>query len=195
MAIIGLDLDGTTVIYNHAIARHIIRILGLNLTEDEFLARFPNPDTYNFTNWSDIDSFETFKKFHVDAVNNGIYRELEMFDGASAALNKLSAAGHHIRVITSRFVKGGQHAIVVADTAWSLDKNKIPYKDIMFTARKTDVFADVYIDDSPENIIAFQKADRPYIIFDALYNRHLEGPRVDNWEDCYDLLSQYPVTV
>jgi len=195
MAIFGLDCDGTIATYSRSYANHIIRQLGLKLTPEEALLRFPDPDTYSFTNWQDIVDFNTFKQYHVDAVNHGIYRELELFTGAAEALNALSDEGHHIRVITSRFVKGGQHQIVVSDTAWWLDDKKIPYKDIIFTARKTDIFADVYIDDSPENILTFQKAGRPYIIFDALYNRHLEGPRVDNWEDAYKLLAAYPVTV
>lgn len=185
MSIIGLDLDGTATAYNRGIACSIAREHGIEIDSPEFVQHFPAEHPYNFDNWTHITDFSVFKDYHARAVENGIYRDLEVFKGAEEALWKLSEEGHHIRVITSRFVKGGQHAKVVADTAYWLDKNNIPYKDIMFTARKTDVFADVYIDDAPSNLFSFQKADRPYIIFDAFYNRDIEGPRVDNWDDAY----------
>lgn len=186
--IIGLDLDGTTVKYNAALADHIIKQLGLVLTPEERALAFPDPDTYNFTNWKYVPDFAAFKKFHTQAVEDGIYRDLQLIEGADEFLWKLSEAGHHIRVITSRFVKGGQHQKVVTDTSYSLENLHIPYKDLMFTARKTDIFADVYVDDSPDNILSFQRANRPYIIFDQVYNRDLEGPRVTNWADAYKLI-------
>lgn len=187
--ILGLDLDGTTCKYSPALAATIIEQEKLTLSDEEYALLFPEPDTYNFTNWKYIVDFATFKRYHTTAVDLGIYQTLELLDGADEALWKLSEAGHHIRVITSRFVKGGQHARVVSDTAQWLDKNNIPYRDIMFTARKTDIYADLYLDDSPENIISFQKANRPFVIFDALYNRDLEGPRVTNWFEAYDTIT------
>jgi len=194
MSIFGLDLDEVSAKYRLGFKADIMRQKQLTLTDEEIELFFSKEDdSYDFASWKYITDYASFKKLHSEAVEYGIYRTLEAMEDVSKYTWMLSEEGHHIRVITSRFVKGGQHEKVVTDTAYWLNKVDIPYKDIIFTARKTDIFADVYIDDSPSNIISFQKAQRPYIIFDTAYNRDLEGLRVFNWKETYDILTTYPV--
>jgi 5'-nucleotidase len=186
--IIGIDLDGCAGDYTGALRKFVGDALGI--PENERMDVFPVPADYNFSNWKYVAT--EFVKHHSEAVTAGIYAEMDMIPKASETLWKLDHDGHHMRVITSRFVKKRQHARVITSTAEWLDKNDIPYHDIMFVQRKMDVFADVNIDDSPENIINFQKAGRNYIIFDQPYNQHLEGPRAYNWDDVYAYISTLP---
>ena len=180
--IIGLDLDGVSAEYIDGLRQSIARERGYT---PEQVAEFLPPVTdYGFSNWDNLG--EDFVKFHTDAVERGLYAGIPSIQGASETLWKLSDEGHHIRVITKRFVKNGQHGKVVADTAAWLDAVNIPYRDLAFLGKKTDLYADIYIDDAPSNITAFQEAGANYIIFDAPYNQGLPGWRVQNWEEVYD---------
>jgi len=187
--IIGVDLDGCTGDYVGALRKFVSDNLGI--PEEDRLTTFPVPSDYNFTNWPHVST--EFVKYHSEAVAMGLYRDMDVMPGASDTLWKLNNEGHHLRVITSRFVQHGQNFRVVSSTGEWLDKHDLPYRDIMFVRDKVDVFADVYIDDSPDNILNFQKAGRRVIIFDAPYNQGMVGLRAYNWDDVYYYLSELNV--
>jgi beta-phosphoglucomutase-like phosphatase (HAD superfamily) len=48
---------------------------------------------------------------------------------------------------------------------------------------KGAVGAHVYIDDAPENILGLRRQGCKTIVFSNSTNRHLPGPRADNWSD------------
>lgn len=175
---LGLDLDGVTAHYYRYMRTYCAREFGVTPES------LPEPLFYSFveSKWG-FESEEHFRRVHGEAVEAGMYANLEVFDGASEALWRLSDAGYHIRVITSRFVNHMQHGKVVAQTAEWLDAKNIPYRDLVFTSHKTEIDAHLYIDDSPSNIKAFQEAGKDVLIFDAPYNRSLDGPRAYNWDD------------
>lgn len=183
--IIGVDLDEVCAEYYEGLRDFIA--LEDNLTPDVALSLYPNPDTYNMQSWKDFP--DKFVEVHERAVNQGLYQKLKPIAGASEVLWKLNNEGHHLRVITSRFVLHGQHSKVLSHTAEWLDFNDIPYRDISFVARKGDIFADVYIDDSPTNIHVFNELKRKVIIFDRLYNKDIEGLRAHNWDDVYNIIT------
>lgn len=185
--VIGVDLDGVCGKYYDALRRHVAR--ENNIPEHEIENIYPDPTTYDMIEWPDFE--QNFIKYHTDAVEDGIFMNMEPIEGASDTLWALSEAGYHLRIITSRFVRHGQNAQVISDTAYWLDKNSIPYRDIMFVKDKPDVYADVYIDDSPENIMRLEAAGRRVIIFDAPYNRNLVGYRAMNWREVQSLVSLF----
>lgn len=184
--IIGVDLDGVTGKYVEVLRTFVSNQLGI--PEAERMTMFPEPIDYNFTNWPHVSN--DFVKFHSEAVAAGLYKDMDVMDGASETLWRLNGEGDHLRVITSRFVKHGQNYKVVANTAEWLDKNDIPYRDIMFVHEKVDVYADVYIDDSPSNILKFDAAGRTVIIFDAPYNQGMAGMRAYTWDDVYEFICE-----
>lgn len=187
---VGLDLDGVTAQYVQYLRKYVAKDFGVE--EDSI----PDPHSYSFyeSGWG-FESEEHFRAVHGRAVDEGMYAALEMYEGASEALWRLSDAGYHIRVITSRFVNHGQNATVVAQTAAWLDSNNIPYRDIVFTGHKTEIEADIYIDDSPSNIRAFEAAGKDVLIFDAPYNQSFVGPRAHNWDDVVKFIeNNYPLT-
>lgn len=189
--IIGVDLDGVTGNYTGAFRRYAAE--AYNIPELEVMAAFPEPDDYAFTKWMHVG--QDFVGNHAQAVANGLYREMEVMDKASETLWKLDSEGHRIRIITSRFVKHGQNYKVVANTAEWLDKHDIPYRDILFMSDKADVTADVFVDDSPDNIVALRAAGKPVIVYDALYNRHMGDEfRAYNWDDVYSLINEIRLT-
>jgi len=179
--IIGVDLDGVCAEYYAGLRLFIAE--EKNITPEEALELYPEPVSYNMDGWPGFP--DEFLATHTKAVSQGLYTRLAAIKGASETLWRLSDEGHHIRIITSRFVSHGQNGTVIAQTAKWLDKNRIPYRDLMFVRHKPDVFADVYIDDAPENIFAFQKRNHEVIIYDTLYNQHIEGRHAKNWGQVY----------
>jgi 5'(3')-deoxyribonucleotidase len=71
--------------------------------------------------------------------------------------------------------------------AW-LDYHDIPYWDLCFMSDKGAVGADLYIEDSPDNIAKLRRDNHPTIVFTNPTNRTLEGPRANSWDEVYDLV-------
>jgi 5'(3')-deoxyribonucleotidase len=55
---------------------------------------------------------------------------------------------------------------------------------------KDQVGADVYIDDSPQNIAALRGAGHYAICFANSANKGIEVPRARKWEDVYQLIKE-----
>lgn len=174
---ISVDLDGVCAKYNDYLRTVVAKHSGHH---EEAL---PEPEFYSFveSGWPLKDENE-YAEVHCGAVADGLYRKLESIAGSTRVLHQLAAKGHHLRVVTARFVRPGQHAQVCADTVEWLDhavdsnghvildeegepysfneammkgidsQRRVPYEDICFTALKQDVTVDAYIDDSPSNI-------------------------------------------
>jgi 5'-nucleotidase len=185
---IGVDLDGVVADYESKLRELAAEIMG------EDLRRFPPA-----RNWDLIEAGWPFKDHahylavHREAVQeHGLFRRLTPIDGASEALWRMSDAGIRIRIVTHRLVVNFAHAATVSDTVNWLDDKRIPYRDICFVRDKAEVGADLYIDDSPSNIINLRAAagDDAVITFDHLYNRNLPGLRVRNWDDILEVVAE-----
>lgn len=112
-----------------------------------------------------------------------MFRDMPVIPGASEVLWRLSDQGIWIRIISHRLYVNWGHATAAGDTADWLDRANIPYRDLCFIGAKSALHADLYIDDGPHNIEAFQSDNRKVIIFDQPYNRHLPGMRAHTWDD------------
>ena len=108
---------------------------------------------------------------------------------ATYGLWRLSDAGVWIRIITHRIYGNWGHAVAVGDTVTWLDTVGIPYRDLCFLGAKPQVEADCYIDDAPHNVEALRATGAYVIVFDQLYNRHLDGPRAADWTEVEDLVA------
>jgi len=118
-----------------------------------------------------------------------MFASLGEIPGASDTLWRLSDAGVHIRVITHRLYVSWEHADVVAQTVTWLQQPRadgrplIPYRDLCFMGDKTDVGADLYVDDAPHNVSALRAAHADVICFDAPYNQGIPGLRATSWAE------------
>jgi 5'-nucleotidase len=175
--VLGVDLDGVCGDYETAFRESVARRFGW----DE--ADLPPQTTMDaYSEWG--MTFEQFEEAHRHAVaEDRMFRTMPPLPGVSEALWRLSDAGVWIRVITARLLFNGIHEASAADTAYWLDANDIPYRDLCFINTKPDVGADLYVDDSPGNVVALREAGRTTVVFDQPYNRHLPGPRAASWED------------
>jgi 5'-nucleotidase len=173
--VLGVDLDAVCADYEDALRGSVVRHLGLDRD-----ALLPQTRWDAYSEWG--LTFEQFEEAHRRAVvEDRIFREMAPLPGVSEALWELSDAGVWIRIITHRLIFNGAHEVSAADTAWWLDHHRIPYRDLCFIGDKPDVGADVYVDDSPRNVLSLRRAGRTTLVFDQPYNQHLAGPRVHDW--------------
>ena len=178
---IGVDLDGVVADYETRFREIAIEILGENPR------RFPPARHWNLVEagWP-FENEAHFFAVHREAVQeHGLFRRLNPVPGASEALWRISDAGVRIRIVTHRLVVNFAHAAAVSDTVNWLDDKRIPYRDICFVRDKAEVGADIYVDDSPVNVLSLRQSagEDAVIVFDQLYNRHLTGPRAADWEE------------
>jgi 5'-nucleotidase len=180
--VLGVDLDGVCGDYESALRASVASRRGV---EPSSLP--PQARTGTFEEWG-LDA-AGFREAHRAAVTEDrIFRTMQPFPDVAEVLWRLSDAGVWIRVITHRLLFNGLHEASAADTAVWLDQHDIPYRDLCFIGDKAMVGADVYIDDSPHNIMNLRDAGRTAVVFDQLYNRHLDGPRVHGWTEVEPLV-------
>lgn len=135
--------------------------------------------TYGLPEWG-IADYTAMHRFAV--TQRGLFRNMEVIEGAAPALRRLSEADTHIRIITHRLFIAHFHREAVQQTVDWLDNYGIPYRDLCFTGMKVAVGADLYIEDTPSNVEAL-RAVAPTIVFTNSTNRELPGPRADDWTE------------
>lgn len=72
-------------------------------------------------------------------------------------------------------------------TGW-LDHHGIPCWDLCFMKQKEQVGADIYVDDTPQNIT---ESPRPWLLRDLLREQHEQDdrcPRANKWDEVYELV-------
>ena len=112
-----------------------------------------------------------------------LFRKLKPIAGAAQTLRRLSENDIRIRIITHRLYIKYFHQQAIDQTIEWLDRYDIPYWDLCFMKDKAAVGADLYIDDSPENVKRLRAGDHDTIIFTNSTNRDLEGLRANNWTE------------
>lgn len=185
--VLGVDLDGVVADYEAAFRVCVAAQRGLDP------ASIPEQQLWSFADdpgWP-ISSLEEFSECHRRAVvEQRMFREMPMVPGASQALWRLSDAGVHIRVISSRLCVNFAHERAAADTVAWLEEHRIPYRDLCLVSTRTaksDVEADAYVDDSPRVLADLVAAGRGTVFcMDRAYNRTSPGLRVTAWDQVAD---------
>jgi len=182
--VLGVDLDGVCADYEGAFRASVAR------QYDRPPDSMPPQTVMDaYSQWG--LTFEAFEEAHRRAVlEDRIFRHMAPLPGVSDALWQLSDAGVWIRIITHRLIFNWAHETSAADTAAWLDAHQIPYRDLCFIGDKPNVGADLYVDDSPANILSLRAAGRTAIVFDQPYNRDLPAPRAHSWDTVVELVVQ-----
>jgi len=130
--------------------------------------------------------YEALHRFAV--TQRDLFGTLKPMPGGPVALRRLSNEGIRIRIITHRLFIKYFHQAAVAQTVRWLDHYDIPYWDLCFMRDKSAVGADLYIDDSPDNVLQLRADGHRTIVFSNPTNRALEGPRADDWDQVVQLV-------
>ena len=175
--IFGVDLDGVVGDFYG-----IIRKIASEWLQKPLDALTPEV-SFGLSEWG-LEEFGGYDRLHRFAVTQrNIFRDMEPIEHAAAILRKLSNQGIRVRIITHRLFLKFSHRTTITQTVDWLDNFDIPYWDICFMNDKGAVGANVYIDDAPDNINNLRKLGCKTIVFSNSTNRHLPGPRADNWFD------------
>jgi 5'(3')-deoxyribonucleotidase len=183
--VLGVDLDGVVADFYAALRPVAAEWRGVSVET------LPLEVSYGLPEWKldEVGGYEGLHRFAV--TQRDLFRNLQPIHGAPAALRRISAAGIRIRIITHRLFIKYFHREALNQTIEWLDHHGIPYWDLCFMKDKGAVGADLYIEDSPENVMQLRNAGHETIVFANSTNRDLEAPRVDSWEEVERLVYEY----
>ncbi len=187
---IGIDIDNVISNFNEVLLNEYIK-------HDKTLRNSGviNKDTYirNMFDWSEEEE-EIFYHSNIER----IAKSLKALDGAKEYIDKLKQEGHLIYIITGR--DNGEYSDPINMTKDWLNKFNIYYDELIFTnaydkQSKAKVCLnnniDIMIDDSISMCTnCIQQGIRTFLM-DTTYNRKINIPRVHNWKEIYDKISNY----
>jgi len=180
--ILGVDLDGVCADFYGR-----MREIAAEWFERP-LAELTERPSYALAEWG-VETPAQYASLHRFAVlQRALFKTCGMVPGARRYLRRLSDEGVRIRIITHRlFIDYSHNETVVQTTTW-LDDHGIPYRDLCFMKDKEQVGADIYVDDSPENIRLLRDRGLYTICFANSTNQDLGPPIAGGWEDVYNLV-------
>ncbi len=183
--VLGVDLDGVVADFARGLKPIAAEWLGVaeGTLTDEI--------SYGFREWG-LERAGGYDALHRFAVKEReLFARLAPIPGAPAALRRLSAIGEvRIRIITHRLYIHWFHKEAIRQTTEWLEHHGIPYWDICFMRDKAAVGANLYLEDSPDNIRALRAAGHETIVVVNPTNRDLPGPRADSWEEIERLVRE-----
>jgi len=179
--VFGVDLDGVCFDYYGSIKPYAAAWMGKQ-PED-----LPGEAVYGFKPWG-IDEHGGYDPLHQYLLDKRFFADGPALPGAAEALNRLSDRHVRIRIITHRLYVSGGHQEAVSQTVEWLERNGIPYWDLCFVKDKPVVGADLYIEDTPNNVIALREAGHPTIVFANTSNVELPGRRVSDWAEVEEIV-------
>jgi 5'(3')-deoxyribonucleotidase len=181
--VFGVDLDGVCADFYRGLRPIAAEWLGVDLES------LPERVSWGLPEWGVDKAPGGYDALHRFAVTQrDLFRVLPPMPGAPMALRKLSAAHVRIRIISHRLLIKYFHQMAARQTIEWLDKHDIPYWDLCLMQEKAAVGADLYIEDSPDNIRRLRAEKRKTIIFTNSTNEDLPGLRADNWEQVVEIV-------
>lgn len=181
--VLGLDLDGVCAdFYDHM--RQMVAIWrGVDADSLD-----PNV-AYGLKDWGVLSG--EYTRIHRWAVTQeDFFLNVSPIDGAIQSTRRLATEGVRIRIITHRLFVDYFHEKAVAQTVKWLDRHAIPYRDLCFSEDKTAVRADLYVEDTPDNITALERVG-PVIAFTNSTNRDMSPApklRANSWPEAEQLI-------
>ncbi|HWO72726.1 MAG TPA: 5'-nucleotidase [Dehalococcoidia bacterium] len=180
--ILGVDLDGVCADFYGRMREIAAEWFERPLEE---LTQSPS---YSLKEWG-VESQDQYESLHRFAVTQrALFKTSPLIPGARRYLRLLSDEGVRIRIITHRLFIHFFHREAVSQTVDWLDAHGIPYWDLCFMKDKEQVGADIYIDDSPDNVKALRSKGLYTICFLNSTNRDLGPPAAASWQEVYELV-------
>ncbi|HWQ25274.1 MAG TPA: hypothetical protein VN367_00700 [Chlorobaculum sp.] len=183
--VIGVDLDGVCADFYGRMRQIAAEWFERPIDE------LPAEVSYGLSEWgiADKNHYDSLHRFAV--TQRELFSSMEMVPGARKYLRLLSDEGYRIRIITHRLFIHYFHATAVQQTVNWLDSHGIPYWDLCFMKEKSQVGADIYIEDTPANVEQLRNKELYTICFGNSTNRHIAEPRANSWQEVYDLVSAW----
>lgn len=185
--VLGLDLDGCCADFYSYMREVAAEWKGVAVDDLD-------PDvTYGMKEWGLLpDEYERIHRFAV--TQRDLFEKMPPIPGAPQAIRRLGTEGIRIRIITHRLFIRWFHETAVAQTVRWLDNHGVPYWDLCFMRDKEAVEADVYVEDSLDNIRRLVEEQRRVVVYGNSTNA-AELPdseyilaRVESWTEAEGLI-------
>jgi hypothetical protein len=181
--VFGVDLDGVVADFYGGLRPIAAEWLGVELDT------LPERVSWGLTEWGVEAAPGGYERLHRFAVTQReLFLSMPPMAGAPQALRRLSIEGVRIRIITHRLFIKYFHQVAVSQTIQWLDRHDIPYWDLCFMQQKTAVGADLYVEDSPENVARLRAEGAKTIVFLNSTNDQLPPPHARNWEEVLEMV-------
>ncbi len=182
--VLGLDLDGCVADFYGRMRQIAAEWTGRAESDLTTNVRYGLPE------WGLVDGeYERLHRFAV--TQRDLFMSMEPISGAPQSIRRLGSEGVRIRVITHRLFIRHFHQTAVAQTVSWLDAHAVPYWDLCLMRDKERVDANVYVEDSPQNVLQLRAAGKDVIIFDNSTNVELEdepGGRARSWAEAEGMI-------
>lgn len=187
--VLGVDLDG--VVADFARGLKPVAAEWLGLAEQQLTDEI----SYGFGEWG-LEAAGGYDALHRFAVKEReLFLRLPPVAGAPAALRRLDTIPElRIRIITHRLYIHWFHKEAIRQTTEWLERHGIPYWDLCFMRDKAAVGADLYLEDSPDNIRALRATGHETIVVVNSTNRDLPPPRATDWDGIEQLVRERVAT-
>ena len=183
--VLGVDLDG--VIADFVSCLRPIASEWLGISENDLTLNV----SHGFPEWK-LDRAGGYDALHRFAViQRNLFRDVKPIIGAAPALRRISARRIRIRIVTHRLWIKYFHKEAVQQTIEWLEHYGIPYWDLCFLKDKSAVGADLYIEDTLENIRQLRTDGHPTIAFINTSNEHIEEPYAKSWDEVEEYVLRY----
>lgn len=175
--VFGVDLDGVCADFYRALRPIAAEWLGVREKA------LPDEVTYGLPEWNlgPMGDYEALHRFAV--TQRQLFANAPPIPGAAPTLRRLSELGVRIRILTNRLFIKHFHQEAVRQTIQWLDYHGFPYWDLCLLRDKAAVGADLYIDDTPDNVAALRARGLETLVFTNSTNREVDPPRADTWEE------------
>ena len=182
--VLGVDLDGVCADF-YAKMREVAAEWFERRVED-----LPTDVSYGLPEWG-IKGMDEYRSLHRFAVTQrDLFKTVPMIPGARKYLRKMSEEGVRIRIVTHRLFIHYFHNLAVTQTIDWLDAHGIPYWDLCFMKEKGQVGADIYVEDSSDNVEQLRARGFFTICFANSTNQGVSEPRAKSWEQVYALVHE-----
>lgn len=161
---IGVDLDGVAYDFLEAMSDWMVNRLGFHgCTVDNAAHSWAFYEGWGLTE-------KEFVKVFAAGVNKGfIFRHGMVLDAADVATWVLRRAGHSIHIVTDRSI--GKPGVAAEATRNWLTRHDFQYDTLTFTADKTSVKTDMFVDDRLENYDALDAAGVEVYLVNRRWNQ------------------------
>jgi hypothetical protein len=125
-------------------------------------------------------AYENFIRYAI--CRRDLFSEVPPMTDAPATLRRLAALDAvRVQILVDRPRADAFGRDVLAQTVQWLERHAVPYWDVCVTENRVTVNADMYVEESPDNVLLLRAAERYVVVFTNSTNRHLKAQHVRSW--------------
>ncbi len=176
---LGIDLDGVVADFNAGWIRRYNQDFGTSIPLDAVEVWSQYKELTHFTDRAG------FWEWARDQGDGSLFRHLETYPGAVAALQELEASGQDVVIITTK------PDWAVHDTFAWLAEHRIPTREVHITWAKWRVPCDVYLDDAPHQLTRLHRGRPEAVVcrFVRPWNDPMPGVRdITDWPEFVEMV-------